>query len=173
MSPTENEVRIGVKFEADKGSSYKRELLAMKIGDKIIASQLAGDFTMPNDQSKKLVFIAGGIGVTPYRSIVKYLIDKAEKRDIVILYSDRSKSQFVYGDIFEEALKKFGIRTIYVDTDKMGHVNSNLISREIPDYKDRFFYISGSHGMVTGFENTLIGMKIPRTQIKVDYFPGF
>ncbi len=172
-SPTENEIRIGVKFELEKSSSYKREMLNMKLGSKIVASQLAGDFTLPSDTKRKLVFIAGGIGVTPYRSIIKYLIDADIKRDIVILYSDKSENMFVYKDVFSKASKKFGIKTIYVATEKQGHVDSNLISQQIPDYKERYYYISGSHGMVTGFEKTLKEMNVPQNQVKVDYFPGF
>ena len=56
-----------------------------------MASQLAGDFILPEDKNKKLVFIAGGIGVTPFRSMIKYLIDKNEKRDIIIFYSNRTR----------------------------------------------------------------------------------
>ena len=44
---------------------------------------------------------------------------------------------------------------------------------EIPDYRDRIFYISGTHAMVSSMETTLHRMGIPRKQIKTDFFPGF
>src|SRR5665647_631894 len=81
-SPTEKQFRLGVKFY-NKPSSFKKTLIRMKQDQEIVASQLAGDFTLPQDKNKKLVFIAGGIGITPFRSMIKYMLDKKEKREAV------------------------------------------------------------------------------------------
>ncbi|MCX6799640.1 MAG: RnfABCDGE type electron transport complex subunit D [Candidatus Falkowbacteria bacterium] len=70
-SPTETELKISVKFYL-KSSSFKNKLLSLNAGDLIIASECAGDFTLPLDKNKKLVFMAGGIGITPFRSMLKY-----------------------------------------------------------------------------------------------------
>src|SRR5260221_318873 len=172
-SPTETEIRIGVKFPEDKSSSFKKEMLGMRVGSAITASQLSGDLTMPKDTKQKLVFIGGGIGVTPYRSMLKYLLYINEKRDIVLIYSERRKEDMVYQDIFNEAKKKLGVKVIYFESEKKGHITANFIRAEIPDFKDRMFYLSGSNGMVTGFEEILSHLKLSKKQIKVDYFPGF
>ncbi len=172
-SPTEEDVRIGIKFPELKASGFKKEMLSMKIGSRITASQLSGDFTLPQNKTQKLVFIAGGIGVTPFRSMIKYLIDTGEKRDMVLIYSDKTKDVMVYKNIFEEAIKKLGIKIIYYESEKSGHITSEFIRKEIPDFRTRKFYLSGSHGMVTGFEEVLHALKLPKKQIKVDYFPGF
>jgi len=171
-SPTEREVRIGVKVGFPP-STFKKKLIALALGQKIVAGQLIGDFTMPSDKNKKLVLIAGGIGITPFRSMIKYLVDKNEKRDIVLLYSASLSSDFVYQDVFRQAQDKLGIRTIYVDSKTQGHTDATTLSREIPDYKSRNFYISGSHGVVSAFEDILKQLQIPRSQIITDYFPGF
>ena len=55
----------------------------------------AGDFTLPGDQSRKLAFIAGGIGITPFRSMLKYLIDTKQRRDIVVLYANRRPQDII------------------------------------------------------------------------------
>lgn len=171
-SPTENEIRIGVKFEQERSSSYKREMLNMKPGDKIVVGNLAGDFTLPKNQNKKLAFIAGGIGITPYRSIIKYLLDSKEKRDIVLLYSEKNKNQMVYKNIFDQA-KALGVKTIYYETEIKGHITKEVLKEKIPDYKKRTFYISGSNKVVTSFEKILSNLGIPYSQIKTDYFPGY
>ena len=177
-APTEDNIRIGVKFYKEP-SSFKEALGALNRGEAIIASQLSGDFILPKDQKKKLVFIAGGIGVTPFRSMIKYLIDKNEVRDIVLLYTNRFPHDIAYKDIFEEA-KKFGIRTIYTVTERTegwtgntGYINKEMISKEIPDFGTRTFYISGPHGMVESYHSMLRGMGISQKNIKTDYFPGF
>jgi ferredoxin-NADP reductase/Na+-translocating ferredoxin:NAD+ oxidoreductase RnfD subunit len=181
-SPTEEDIRIGIKFY-EPASSFKIALGEMKPGDKIIASQLAGDFTLPKDKNKKLVFIAGGIGITPFRSMIKYLIDKNEQREITLLYSNRHAHEIVYQDVFNEAWQRLGIRTLYTLTDMTaipadwqgakGKIDAQMIMREIPDYKERFFYLSGPRSMVTAFEQTLVNLGVNKKQIKTDFFPGF
>ncbi len=171
-SPTEPEVRVGIKF-GDPPSSFKKNLLNLNANQKIVASQLIGDFTLPKDQDKKLVLIAGGIGITPYRSILKYLVDKNEPRDIVVVYTASSDSEFVYKDVLTQAEEELGIKTVYINTKTQGHMDEARLAAEIPDYKDRTFYISGSHGVVTAFESLVKSLKVPKNQIVTDYFPGF
>ncbi|MDO8523120.1 MAG: FAD-binding oxidoreductase [bacterium] len=171
-SPTENEIRLGTKFNR-QGSTFKKTLAAMRPGDKISACQLAGDFTLPADKNKKLVFIAGGIGITPFRSMIKYLIDIKEKRDIILLYSNKTESEIAYREIFEEARTKLSIKTVYINNDKDGFINDKTIMWEAPDFKERHFYISGPPSMIEAFQHTLTAIGVPRSQIKTDFFPGY
>lgn len=180
-SPTEEDMLLGVRFYPNP-STFKQKLLALSPGNKIMAGQLAGEFTLPKDPNEKLVFVAGGIGITPFRSIIKYLIDTNEHRDIVLFYSSNTEPEVAYKEIFEEARKKLGIKTVYTLTDttkipgywsgKRGFVNKEMIMGEVPDYRDRKFYISGSHSMVTSFRTILKDMGIKKKQIKTDFFPG-
>ena len=179
-SPTEEDILMGVKFY-DNPSSFKETMAEMKQGDEIVASSLAGDFVMPKDERKKLVFIAGGIGVTPFRSMIKYLLDTGLKREIILFYSNSKADDIAYKNIFDLARVKLGIKTVYTLTDKntpadwggkRGFVDAKMIKEEAPDYRERMFYISGPHSMVTFFKETLQQMGVKRTPIKTDYFPG-
>lgn len=170
-SPTEDEIHMGVKFY-DKGSSFKLALSSLKPGDTIIASQLAGDFTLPDNNKEKLVLIAGGIGVTPYRSMAKYLADQEEHRDIVMIYSAKTAGEFAYRDVFKKA-ESVGWRSVYTATDMDGYLTVDRIKEEVPDFMDRMFYISGPRSMVATFQDTLKKLGIPRNRIKTDFFPGF
>jgi len=181
-SPTEKNIRLGVKFYAD-GSSYKKAMIVLDGKKTIVGGQLAGDFTLPKNKEKKLVFIAGGIGITPFRSMLKYLIDMQEKRSIIVLYANRYARDIVYKDILDQAKEALDIQTIYTITDKtavpsgwqgkVGRIDDMMIQSEIPDYQERTFYLSGPHGMVTGFEDVLRNMGIARDKIVTDFFPGF
>lgn len=181
-SPTEDDIRIGVKFY-DHSSTYKKTLQNIGENDIIVGSQIAGDFTLPKDTKKKLVFLAGGIGVTPFRSMIKYLIDKNEKRDIILIYSNRHQLEIVYKEIFDEAKNKLNIKTVYTLTDTTqlpnnwsgltGRVNSIMIQKEVTDFLDRTFYLSGPPSMVNGFESVLKQMGVKKENIKTDFFPGF
>ena len=181
-SPTEPDLRIGIKF-SDKSSSFKEALLGADKDTLIVASQLAGDFVMPKDSSKKLVFIAGGIGITPFRSMIKYLVDKNDRRSVTLLYSARTEEDLAYRDVFEQARDRLGLNTIYTITDnnakisdphaRAGFVNGDLITRNVPGYLDSIFYISGTHAMVVAMQDMLADLGVPHHQIKVDYFPGY
>lgn len=171
-SPTESEIQLGIKF-GDPASSYKKNLLTLNSSQKITAGQLIGDFTLPKDLNKKLVLIAGGIGITPYRSMLKYLVDTNQKRDIILVYTASDASDFVYADVLEAAKQKLGIETVFIDTKVQGHMDAARLAKEIPDFKDRTFYVSGSHGVVVAFEDVLKNLGIPRNKIVTDYFPGF
>jgi len=174
--------RIGVKFY-QPSSTFKKTLLSMKKGDGMVAAQLAGDFVLPRNAKKKLVFIAGGIGITPFRSMLEYLLEKKEKRDIVLIYSNKTIEDLAYVDLLSRADRELGIKIVPVFSNQTpallaknefpSVVDQQLIMREIPDYEDRLFYISGPHGMITAFTNLLKEVGIPRRHIKKDFFPGF
>ena len=180
-SPTESKVLLGVKFY-DRMSSFKKKLIAMQPGDTIVASQLAGDFVLPKDKRKKLVFIAGGIGITPFRSMLKYLSDRKEKRSIVIIYSAASPEEVAYYDVLKEAADRIGAKTVFTFTDRSkldpswrghtGHVDAAMIAREVPDYRDRTFFISGPPALVSSCKKMLGNLEVAPAQIKTDFFPG-
>ena len=181
-SPTEDELLLGVRFY-DKGSSYKSAMLDIDRHSQIAAAQVAGDFTMPSDKKQKLAFIAGGIGVTPYRSMIKYMLDSKESRDVKMIYGGRSEDDFAYLDVFEQARKRFGIDTTYVVSGRSsdasrpnmvrGTISEHLIKSVIPDYSKRLFYISGPHSMVVSVEEALLSLGVAKHNIKTDFFSGY
>jgi len=178
-SPTEDTVRLGVRLY-EKPSSFKSAIVELANGSKIIAGGLAGDFVLPKDKNEKLVFIAGGIGITPFRSMLKYLLDTSEKRDIVLVSINKIVEDIVYKDIFDQAVMMFGMKAIYTITEQVpqgwsgltGHLTPEMVSQQIPDFKERTFYVSGSHAMVTSCEAVLKELEIKKSKIKRDYFPG-
>src|SRR3989338_43837 len=182
-SPTENEIKLGVKINNQFSSSFKKALLAMEKNDKISASQLGGEFVLPKENDKKLVFIAGGIGITPFRSMIKYLVDKNQKRDIMLFYANADVKDFVYQDLLKQAEQSFGLKTIYVATDpqrtpqdwpgKTGYITDQMIQDNAPDYLERIFYLSGPDAMVKNYRRLLLKLVIRTKNIKTDYFPGF
>ncbi|MBI3573007.1 MAG: oxidoreductase [Candidatus Kerfeldbacteria bacterium] len=181
-SPTEPGLRIGVKFYP-KPSSYKETLSHLKTGDEVVAGQIDGDFTLPKNPKQQLVFVAGGIGVTPFRSMIKYLLDMNQPRPITMFSANLTVQDIAYRDVFDQAEQKLGIRTVYVLTDepripsdwtgRRGFLNARMIEEEVPDYADHIFYLSGPQAMVKNYEHLLASMGVSRSHIKTDYFPGF
>lgn len=179
-SPTEDEIKLGVRIDPKRSSSFKKELQELQNGGQLSAKQLSGEFVMPKDQNKKMVFIAGGIGITPFRSMIKFLVDKNQKRDIVLIYSSAEEGDFVYRELFDGAGVGIGLKPLYIVTNPSpvwtgykGYVNKEMVEKEISDFKDRTFYLSGPNAMVENYKKMLLGMGIKRGNIKTDYFPGF
>lgn len=181
-SPTEENVRLGVRINFPS-SSFKKALVSVKKGNKIYAGQLRGDFVLPEDEKRKLVFIAGGIGITPFRSMIKYILDKKIVRPVVLIYSNKKADEIAYKDVFDQAQKDLRVKIVYTLTDKesvaadwkgeVGRVDAAMIRRQVPDYQESLFYLSGPQAMVTAFEETLSIMGIKGKNIKKDFFPGF
>ena len=168
-APSEKNIRLGVKFY-DPASTFKRALAAMQVGSTISVSHLSGGFVMPRNTEKKLVFMAGGIGITPFRSMIQHLLDTKEKRDIILFYANKAQADVAYQPLLERAQLELGLRVVYATGSP---VDQALIAREVPDYRERLFYISGPHGMVESFKDTLRVMGVSRFKIKSDFFPGF
>lgn len=181
-SPTEENIHLGVKFYPEP-SSFKNHLLELPVGGQIVAGGQAGDFVLPENKEQGLVFIAGGIGVTPFRSMIKYLVDLNEKRDVTLLYSNKKVEDIAYKNIFDEAEQVLGVKTIYFITAegetlsgenmRKGFIDGEVIKKDILDYKNKIFYISGPHSMVSMFEKMLTDIGVPKKNIKTDFFPGF
>jgi ferredoxin-NADP reductase len=175
-APENEHVALGVRFY-DKPSAFKQALSALPVGAKISVASLSGDFTMPKDSKKRLAFLAGGIGVTPFASMARHLTAAGEKRDAVLLYSSKTAAEVAYKDVFAGAAPT-GWRTVYALSDETvpdmyhGFINADLIKKEVPDYAERTFYISGPPGMVNAMKSTLLSMGVSRLNIKTDFFPG-
>lgn len=182
-SPTENEIQLGIKIAPDHPSTFKKALTEMKDGSLIVAFQISGSFVMPVDIKEKLVFIAGGIGVTPFRSMIKYLIDTKEKRDIVFFHVCSNEDEFVYKEIFGQAEKMFSLKIVHVLSSsekaspkwngEKGIIDEFLVKKYVPDYKERLFYLSGPNAMVDAYKKLILNLGVKRSEIKTDYFPGF
>ena len=114
--------------------------------------------------------------------MIKSLIDSGEKRDIVIFYGNNSVADIAYTGLLDDAEEKLGIKVIYSLADQesippdwqgiRGYV-TEAIKKEVPDYRERSFYISGPRAMVTAYENTLRKLGVKKSRIKLDFFPGF
>jgi ferredoxin-NADP reductase len=178
-APSEREVRLGVKFYPHP-SSYKQQMLHMRPGDVVYGAQLGGDFVLPEGDDK-FAFIAGGIGVTPFRAMIQHMIDVGDTRPAMLFYGNNKPSEIAYVDVFNRAERELGLRTVYAVAEggagtsnfHKGFIDASLIMREMPDYAERLFFISGPRAMVLRFEKVLADLGIARSRIKTDFFPGF
>jgi glycine betaine catabolism B len=172
-APEETVLRLALKVP-DKSSTYKQALLALIPGDKVIASQRAGDFLMPKDATKKLAWVAGGIGVTPFVSQSTEMLTTAEKRDVVLFYATPTAGDAAYVDTLSAAttlIQVVGGGEVPAGGET-GFVTADVIARRVPDYIERTWFISGPPPMVNATNAALRSLKVPQQQIVRDFFPG-
>lgn len=177
-SPTEDQVAFSVRMPHQR-SGYKSALASLSPGQEILAGQLAGDFTLPEDPRLKLAFIAGGIGITPFRSMVRYLLDNNDRRDTHLIYSVNEPSQLAFRDLFEKA-RPAGLKPHYIVSRQVsgwqglsGPLDRQMLENLIPDWPQRIFYISGPQGFVASVRKALLEMGVSYSKITTDFFPGY
>ena len=178
-APGEKTLRLGIKFY-EPSSSFKKVLRELKKDSVIQATAISGDFTLPKNHKTPLLFVAGGIGITPFISYLQTIKLHHESRDIVLLYAVSSIEELAYKDVLEAS----GIKVCMVINSKTQltlpkgwtHSNEPLITKEtmmsqVPDIDTRTAYISGPPLLVSGVKKQLqqLGIK----HIKTDYFIGY
>ncbi len=174
-------IRLGVRVEESGGSTFKSELMKLVPGDQMYGAMQGGDFVLPDPrQMKKLLFIAGGIGITPFVSMMRGMIKRNEVRDVVILYAVRDAQSVAYRQLILDA-KLVGVSVVYASSSKqdflegdqlVGELSADVISEVVPDLKEREVYLSGSYPFTEAMKNALRSLGVRPSRVHTDYFPG-
>jgi ferredoxin-NADP reductase len=165
-APAESNLMFTFRTPPD-GSSYKRAMRALPEGALVRASNIAGSFVLP-PTPKPLLFIAGGIGITPFRSMVAQLIAQKTTCNVVLLYLASDDQHFVYRDVFERATP-LGVHTEY----RTQRVTLPELTNIVPDLADREVYISGPESMVRSYKHMALTAGAQRRHIHTDRFTGY
>lgn len=183
-SPTEPLLAITTKFASPKdsgdGSSFKRAMQQLKPGDSLDASDPLGDFVVPLNPQIPLVFIAGGIGITPFHSIIQWLqattTDADGRRPIQLFYSVSQPQDFLFMDLFEAAPIDFTPIVTRSTPDWQGQtqpLTAAYIMEHAKPAPGSLVFISGPESMVIGLRRELIAAGLNSQQIVTDAFPGY
>jgi len=163
------------------GHEYSNALVALKPGDIVTIDAPHGDFTFIGEH-ERVAMLSGGIGITPLRSMIRYATDKGLTTNITLLYSNHSDDDIVFGDELDEMARHNAnlkvVNTITSPSAKwngpVGRIDGEMLRREMPDYSNRVAYVSGPSRMVNDITDMLRKeLKMPKDQIKKEYFPGY
>lgn len=176
-SPSEELISITLKHSSHGESTFKQSLRNMPPGSKIFIGNPMGDFILPINRDTPLVFVASGIGITPVRSIIKWLSDNDEHRDIHIIYVVRSEEKLIYEDLFRSYKCNLHIFLTEPSTDGRHRIGRpaaedvlNLTGRQ----DGALYFLSGIQSMVEEMQYELMERHgVDRSRITLDYFPGY
>ncbi|HAS74372.1 MAG TPA: oxidoreductase [Clostridiales bacterium UBA8960] len=167
--PSEGHIKISMKI-GEKPSDFKRALISLTPGMKVSMRGPIGSL-YPTSQ-KPLLFIAGGIGITPYRALVKDLLSRPATmpNDVKLLYLS-SQSEFIYKEEFESASMETPIKANYL-------VNRDQLSAEVEHFitlykNDAEYFIVGPKPLTSSLETLLKNKGINKKMIKKDIFIGY
>lgn len=181
-SPTENDfILISTRI---RDSPYKQKLASLEKGAKIAAWGPEGDFVLHDDHSKPAVFLSGGIGVTPFRSMLKYTTDRRLPLKITMFDSNRDAGNILYREEFDRWTKENGnLKIVYTVTDEKekswagetGRINKEMIRKYLSgdEISRAVFYICGSPGMLKAMQQLLQEMQVAKDRIKSEEFTGY
>ena len=176
-SPTEKDcIEFTKKFTPNE---YSAVLKTLKPGDWARIDAPYGKFTFEGEYPK-IALLTGGIGITPFRSIIKYSTDLGLNTDIALFYGCRTPGDIAFRNEFEEMQmqnKNFKIMLTVNEPDEdwkgsVGNISAEMVKKEIPDYKERMFFACGPPGMVQAMTNLIKGLGLPETQLKLESFAG-
>lgn len=172
-SPSERYISVTTRHSIPS-STFKQSLSELVGGQEVTISEAMGDFVLPKDKSISLLFVAGGIGITPMRSMVKFLIDNDETRPIKLIYGAKNDSDLAFIDLF----KSNGIvpeivvsSSELIDNDDSRHITPEMIIANSTD--NGLIYISGPEPMVESLEEELLKSGINSRQLVLDFFPNY
>ena len=150
-------------------SDYKQKMNTLQPGDVVEADQLGGDFVYQENSRKKL-YLAGGIGITPYRSIVADRLYNSLPNNAALMYTGRPEGRPFVDELIKIANEDSTLQLFQFESER---ITFSTIKRDVPDYAERTIYLAGSQQFVETLGESLHSQGVPRSQLKYDWFDGY
>ena len=165
-SPSESLLGITTRIVTDKPSTFKQTLANLQPGDSALFSKAMGDFVLPMNQKIPLIFVVGGIGITPVRSMLQWLADAKQARHIELLYAVSSRDDVV----FEPLLASQATIKFFTGKNKLTTTDVVAAAQSQPRC---LVYLSGPEELIEVLVAELRSSPVAASQLVTDYFPGY
>lgn len=177
-SPNQNKIiKITTRL---RDSAFKKSLRELPLGTKIEIGEIAGKFILPESQERPFVFIAGGIGITPFMSMLTKASEDHPDFKITLLYSNRDQTSTAYfPDLQKLAADHPNIQIIFTMTEDPNwkgenrRIEANFIKEVIEEPLNKLYFIAGPPEMVEAIYQELKKLGIEDSNIKTDNFSGY
>lgn len=168
-SSPNNKKSVSIAFRVSQ-SGFKQTLISLPLGTKVSVDCCYGVLTMPDSPSRPLVFIAGGIGITPFMSAIRYAAEEKLPHKISLIYGNRDPESAAYLKELE-ALEKEN-KNFYMKKE-FGPITKDFIREVAEKLLSPLWHIVGSPSMVRGVKSILAEMGISGENIRFEEFPGY
>jgi ferredoxin-NADP reductase len=180
-APHEPNLMVAMRLRT---SAFKRGLSSLPLGTELLLQGPFGSMTLPRNTTRPAVLLAGGIGITPFRSLIWSAAESFSPPRILLFYSVRVPEEAAFLEELRE-MEQRNMRYKFICTvtqpertrmlwrGETGRISIPLLSKWIPDVTVPIYYIAGPPGMVTGVRQMLIGAGIAEQDIRAEEFYGY
>ncbi len=181
-SPTEDLLMLSTMMRPE--SPFKTRLNQLRPGDAAALMGPGGQLTLPERSTDQVVLLGGGIGITPFRSIIKYATDNRLPHKITLLYSNRTPEDIVYKHDWEKLQAQNPNLTIVHTITKpeesklewngpTGKIDANLVRQYVSDLDKAIYYVCGPPSLVSDLTTVLTEMGVDPRRIRAENFRGY
>ena len=169
-APFEGRVMFTTRFATGRSSTFKDALRRLPPGATVDAGEPDGDFVI-GDPGGPRVFIAGGIGITPFRAILLDLDHRGLPIDATLLYANRTPDVVYKAEIDQLATRHRDLAVRYLVSPE--RITPTSLRAVVTDITRPTFHVSGPEGFVEAMYGMLSALGVPDAHVKLDYFPGY
>lgn len=180
-SPTEGYISLTTRL---RDSGFKKTLNELPLKSELSVRGPQGDFVLQGDSETQQVMIAGGIGITPFRSITRYLADKNLTVPIHLIYSNSIPEEITFKEELDKiATEHPNIKVDYTITKPeesnvswsghVGRIDEKYLSELTSTYHEPIFWLCGPPPLVSAIEEVLAKLDIPNERIHSEKFTGY
>lgn len=172
ISSSPSEVDIKITFREGL-SELKRALQTLQPNDELYISQYGNDYDFQLNRNRSSVLVAGGVGIAPFRSMLKEMADNHDTNDVSLIYLNQN-DYFLFKnelDLWTTQLPNLSIT--YINTKDINRKKREKLVQSLIDDVSQNFYISGPPAMIEANEHLLIDLGVQVSNIRIDSFGGY
>ena len=177
-SPTETGL-VGLATRL-RDSAFKRTLAELEAGDEVEVEEPKGSFLLPEDASADYVFVAGGIGITVFRSMLRYVADENLPYRVTLVYSNRDRESTAFLDELEELERRIeGLRVVLTMTEEDGwegesrRIDAAMLRDHVGELPDKQFLVAGPPAMTEAVVDALHAAGVAEDRVLAGKFSGY
>jgi ferredoxin-NADP reductase len=163
-----------------RDTAFKRSVAELEVGAEVEVEEPKGDFVLPEDTEQRYVFVAGGIGITVFRCMLRYIADKGLPYKVTLVYSNRDRESTAFLDELRELEQAVpGLRLVLTMTDdpewdgETRMLDANVLRDHLGDFGSLTFLVAGPPPMVEAVVEELHGAGVPEERVLPDRFSGY
>jgi ferredoxin-NADP reductase len=163
-----------------RDSAFKRTLAELEVGDEVVVEEPKGSFLLPEDTGADYVFVAGGIGITVFRAMLRYIADRDLPYTVTLCYSNRDRESAAFLDELEELERRIeGLRVVLTFTEDEGwegesrRIDAAMLEDHVGELDEKHYLVAGPPGMTEAVVDALHAAGVAEDRVLAGKFSGY
>lgn len=179
QAPSEDHLVAATRM---RDTAFKRVIRDLPVGSEVKFDGAYGDFTLHKTETTPAVFLIGGIGITPVRSMIAQASHDHTDHQLTLLYSNKTPADAAFThdlEGFAADNPNFTFVPVYTDVSKQdwagerGYINADMVRRHVADLNTPIYYLAGPAAMVKAMRQLLVELGVNEDNIRTEEFSGY